>query len=228
LRASNARSCSHLRTVIRADVFGYASFEHRIGHRLDDPKAVNATSHSDRQAFPGELVNQGHEPELSTIVGLRLNEVVAPEMIAVLRSQPNAGAVVEAQPPSRLLPFGYFKPLTAPDPLDAITANLPAGFGKKRPDPSIAIASIMRSQRDNRSRQRIFISPDDGGASLRPGWLADNPTGMTFRETVLPHWRTTQQARPWHLSARSAHTWPLERWPLRVSRTAMVRREPVG
>ena len=43
------------------------------------PKAVNATSHSDCQAFPGELVNQGHEPELSTIVGLRLNEVVAPE-----------------------------------------------------------------------------------------------------------------------------------------------------
>ena len=92
---------------------------------------------------------------------------------------------VEPQPPSRLLPFGYFKPLTAPDPLDAITANLPAGFGKKRPDPSIAIASIMRSQRDNRSRQRIFIRPDDGGVSLRPAWLADDPTGMTFRETVL-------------------------------------------
>jgi hypothetical protein len=177
--------CSHLRTVVRADVFRYASFEHRIGHRLDDPKAVNATSHSDRQAFPGELVNQGHEPELSTIVGLRLNEVVAPDMIAVLRSQPNAGAVVEPQPTSRLLPFGYFKPLTAPDPLDAITANLPAGFGKKRPDPTIAIASIMRSQRDNRSRQRIFISPDDGGVSLRPAWLTDDPAGMTFRKTVL-------------------------------------------
>ena len=177
--------CRHLRTVVRADVFRYASFEHRIGHRLDDPKAVNATSHSDCQAFPGELVNQGHEPELSTIVGLRLNEVVAPDMIAMLRSQSNAGTVVEPQPPSRLLPFGYFKPLTAPDPLDAITANLPAGFGKKRPDPTIAIASITRSQKDNRARQRIFISPDDGGVSLRPAWLADDPAGMTFRETVF-------------------------------------------
>ena len=77
---SAARSndlCRHLRTVIRADVFRYASFEHRIGHRLDDPKAVNATSHSDCQAFPGELVNQGHEPELSTIVGLRLEPALA-------------------------------------------------------------------------------------------------------------------------------------------------------
>ena len=106
-------------------------------------------------------------------------------MIAMLRSQSNAGTVVEPQPPSRLLPFGYFGPSTAPDPLDAITANLPAGFGKKRPDPTIAIASITRSQRDNRARQRIFISPDDGGVSLRPAWLADDPAGMTFRETVL-------------------------------------------
>ena len=83
------------------------------------------------QAFPGELVNQGHEPEPSTIMGLRLNEVVAPDMIAVPRSQPNAGAVIEPQPPSRLLPFGYLKPLTESDPLDAITANLPASFLKQ-------------------------------------------------------------------------------------------------
>jgi hypothetical protein len=123
--------CSHLRAVVRADVFRYATLEHHIGHRFDDPKAVDATRHPDRQAFPGELVNQGHEPEPSTIMGLRLNEVVAPDMITVLRPQPNAGAVVEPQPPSRLLPFGYFKPLTAPDPLDAITANLPASFLKQ-------------------------------------------------------------------------------------------------
>jgi len=118
-------------------------------------------------------------------VSLRLNEVVAPDMIAVPRSQPNAGAVIEPQPPSRLLPFGYFKPLTESDPLDAITANLPASFLKQRCDPTTAIASILRSQRDNRSRQRIFISPDDGGVSLRPAWLADDPAGMAFRETVL-------------------------------------------
>jgi len=64
-------------------------------------------------------------------MGLRLNEVVAPDMIAMPWSQPNAGAVVEPQPPSRLLPFGYFKPLTAPDPLEAITPNLPTSFRKQ-------------------------------------------------------------------------------------------------
>jgi hypothetical protein len=118
-------------------------------------------------------------------MGLRLNKVVAPDMIAMPRSQPNAGAVVEPQPPSRLLPFGYFKPLTAPDPLDAITTNLPTSLAKKRVDPTIAVTPVLRRQRDYRSRQRIFISPGDGGVWLRPAWLADDPAGMAFRETVL-------------------------------------------
>src|SRR5271154_3746519 len=102
--------CRHLRTVVRADVFRYASFEHRTGHRPDAPKAVNATSHSDRQAFPGELVNQGHEPELSTIVGLRLNEVVAPDMIAVLRSQPNADPSLSHNRPRGFSLLGTLSP----------------------------------------------------------------------------------------------------------------------
>ena len=64
-------------------------------------------------------------------MGLGLDEVVAPDMIAMLRSQPDAGAVVEPQPASRLLLPGYFQPLTAPDPLNAITADLPTSIGKQ-------------------------------------------------------------------------------------------------
>lgn len=43
--------------------------EHHIGRRLDNTEAVDATSNSDRQAFPGELVDQRHEPELAAIMG---------------------------------------------------------------------------------------------------------------------------------------------------------------
>src|SRR5271169_6360038 len=126
-------------------------------------------------------------------MGPRLNKVVAPDMIAMPRSQPNAGAAVEPQPPSRLLPFGYFKPLTAPDPLDTITTNLPTSLAKKRVDPTIAVTPVLRRQRDNRSRQRFFISPDDGGVSLRPAWLADDPAGMAFRE--LPSSTAPRESR---------------------------------
>jgi hypothetical protein len=123
--------CGHLRTVVRPDMLRDASGEHHVGHRLKDAEAVDPTSHPDRQAFPGELVDQGHQPNLAPIVGLRLDEVVTPNMIAMLWSQPDAGSVVEPEPASRLLLPGYFQPLTAPDPLDAITSDLPAGVGQQ-------------------------------------------------------------------------------------------------
>ena len=106
-------------------------------------------------------------------------------MVAILWSQPDAGPVVEPQPPPRLLFPGYFKPLTAPDPLNTITPDMPAGIGKQRCDPAISISSVLGCQGDNRSRQRILISTDNGGVALRPAVLADDPTGMTLRETVL-------------------------------------------
>ena len=123
--------CGHLRAVVRPNMFRDASGEYHVGHRLKDAEAVDPTRHPDRQAFPGELVDQGHQPKLAPIVGLRLDEVVTPDMIAMLWSQPDAGAVVEPEPASRLLPPGYFQPLTAPDPLDAITPDLPTGVGKQ-------------------------------------------------------------------------------------------------
>ena len=64
-------------------------------------------------------------------MGLRFDEVVTPDMIAMLRPQPDAGSVVEPEPASWPLLPGYFQPLTAPDPLDAITSDLPAGVGKQ-------------------------------------------------------------------------------------------------
>lgn len=143
-----------LRAVVGADVFGDALGEHHIGHRLDDAEAVDATRHTDGQAFPGELIDQRHQAELATVMCLRLDKIVAPHMIAVLRPQPDAGSVIQPEPASRLLFPGHFQPLAAPDPLNAITADLPPRLGQQRCDPTIAITSIPRRQRDNRSRQR--------------------------------------------------------------------------
>lgn len=98
----------HLRTVVRTDVFRHTTFEHHIGHRLDDAEAVYTTGHLDRQTFPGELVDQCHQPELVAIVGLRFDKVVAPDMIAMLRPQTDATAIVEPEPTAWLLSSWYF------------------------------------------------------------------------------------------------------------------------
>jgi hypothetical protein len=44
-------------------VLGDAFGEHHVGHRLDDAEAVDPASYPGRLAFPGELVDQRHEPE---------------------------------------------------------------------------------------------------------------------------------------------------------------------
>lgn len=116
---------------------------------------------------------------------LRLHEVVGPDMIAMLRSQPDAGAIIQPKPTARPLFPRYFQPLTAPDPLNAITSDPPASIGKQRCDPAITVSPVLGCKRDDRSRQRILVSSNDRSVSLCPTVLADNPAGMAFRETIL-------------------------------------------
>jgi hypothetical protein len=40
--------------------------------------------------------------------------------------------------------LGYFQPLTTPDPLYPIAADLPASLVQQRLDPPIAVAAILR------------------------------------------------------------------------------------
>ena len=87
----------------------HTAFEHHVSHRLDDTEAVDAAC-PDRQAFPSELVDQGHQLNLAPIMGLSLDEVVAPDMIAMLRPQADARSVVQPEPAARSLLPGYFKP----------------------------------------------------------------------------------------------------------------------
>lgn len=175
----------HFRTVIGADVFWNTSGEHHVGHRLDDAKAVDPARDADGQTFPGELIDQGHEAEFAAVMGLRLDKVVAPDMIAMLRPEPDAGSVVQPEPAARPVFPWYFQPLATPDPLDAITADPPTRLGQQRRDPTIAVTPVLRRQRDNRSRQCIFIGSDDGRILLRSAGLVDDPAGVTFRQTIL-------------------------------------------
>lgn len=136
----------HLGAVVGTDVFGDPPGEHHVGHCLDDAEAVDATRHTDGQTFPGKLIDQGHQAELAAVMGLCLDKIVAPDMIAVLRPQPDAGSVIQPEPASRPLFPGHFQPLAAPDPLNAITADLPTRLGQQRRDPTIAITPVPGRQ----------------------------------------------------------------------------------
>jgi hypothetical protein len=175
----------HLCAVVRTDVLGDASGEHHIGQCFDDAEAVDATSNPDGQAFAGVFIDQGHQPEPTAIMSLGFDKVVAPDMIAMLWPEPDTGSVIEPEPASRFVFPRYFQPLTAPDPLHAITANLPTRLDQKRGDPAIAITPIPGSQSDDRAGQCILVSSGNGRVALRAAGLVDDPAGVAFGEPIL-------------------------------------------
>ena len=81
--------------------------------------------------------------------------------------------------------LGNLQPLTAPDALHPVRAGIPPGISNQRCDPAIAIAAILGGQRYDRPCQGVFVCTDDRCVTLCPTRLADEPAGVTFRESVL-------------------------------------------
>jgi hypothetical protein len=99
--------------------------EHHVGQRLNDAEAVDPSGNADGQALAGVFIDQGHQPNVAAIVGLTGHEVIAPDVIAPFRPQPNARAVVQPQTAPRPLFLGDFQALPAPDAADTVFANIP-------------------------------------------------------------------------------------------------------
>ena len=55
-----------------------------------------------------------------------LHEVIGTNMIGAFRSVPDAGAVIQPEPPALSLLRRHFQPFTLPDPFDAPVAHMPA------------------------------------------------------------------------------------------------------
>jgi hypothetical protein len=70
-----------------------------------------------------ELVEHVEHPILASIVGAVLDEVIGPDMIALLRPQPNARSVGQPEPAALGLLMGNLQPLTLPDTLDPLATR---------------------------------------------------------------------------------------------------------
>ena len=78
----------------------------------------------------GKLVEHVEHPIPASIVGAVLNKVVRPDVIAVLRPQPDARSVRQPEPAALGLLMGSPEPLASPDTLDPLA--LAAGPGESR------------------------------------------------------------------------------------------------
>jgi len=140
-------------------------------------------------SFPWYVVQHPHRPP---VMRLPAHEVVAQDMVGVLRAQPHARPVVEPQPPAWLLPLWNLQSLTTPDPLHPVFADLPACPLEQRRDPAVSITAILTGQRDNGLSKRVFV------VSLR------RPVALACRVAASPH--GTPAARSSH--AHHAHGSP--------------------
>ena len=80
---------------------------------------------------------------------------------------------------------GDLQPLATPDALNPVFAYLPASCLKQRGEAAVAVASVLGRQGDDGLGQLILIGQYGRHVALRAPVLADDPTGVTFREAVL-------------------------------------------
>jgi hypothetical protein len=104
----------------------HALLEHGISERLDHSEAVDAPVHPQGQALARVLVNERQDAQAAPIMGVALNKVEAPHVMGPLGPQPDAGAIMEPQPASGLVPLRNLQPFTAPDALNPIPTHRPA------------------------------------------------------------------------------------------------------
>src|SRR4249920_198102 len=164
-----------LGTVVGSDVTWDAAQDEQIGERVDHVYGPQLPADADRQALPGELVDDVEHAETPSIVGAVLNEVVGPDMVGMLRPKPDARVLVAPEAPALRLLVRNLEPLAPPDPLNPFEVHHPARPAQHRGDPTIAIAAILGSQCDDVGGQRRFIIQGLRDLALRRSMLAESP-----------------------------------------------------
>ena len=144
--------------------------EHVVGPEL--------ARHDDGQAATRELVDHSEHAKASPVLGAVLHEVIRPDVIGPLRSQADAGAVIEPEAPALGLYLWHFQPFPPPDAVDALDDDLPAFVDQQSADAPVAVAAIPR-------RKGTI-------ASVR---AASSARTFGCRRCVERDWPTTEHAR---------------------------------
>jgi hypothetical protein len=119
-------------------------------------------------------------------MGPILDEVVRPDVIAVLRPQADAGSVRQPEPSSFGLLPGDLQPLASPDPLDTLVVDEPACATQKLGDLAVAVASVLPSKLDDVGAEPLLVVSSTRDLALRRAMLAERRAGATLGYTQLP------------------------------------------
>src|SRR5262245_20791062 len=166
-----------LRPVVGADVSGNAAQDEQVGQTVDHIDRLELAGDTDRQTFVGELVEHVEHPVLATIVGAILDEVIGPDMIALLRPQPDARSVGQPEPAALGLLMRDLQPLALPDTLDPLVVDCPARPAQQFGDLAIAIAAVLPGKLDNIGGETLFVLTTARELALCRAMLPERRTG---------------------------------------------------
>src|SRR5258708_11767119 len=174
-----------LRSVVGPDVTGNAAQDEQVGQNVDNIDCFELAGDTDRQAFVGKLVNDIEDPISASIVGAVLDKVVGPDVIAVLRPQPDARSVGQPEPASFGLLIGDLQPLASPDALDPLIVDYPARLAQQPCDLAIAVAAVLLSKLDNIGRQTLLVLTAARDLALRRAMLSERRAGAALGHMQL-------------------------------------------
>jgi Transposase DDE domain group 1 len=158
-------------------VSGNALQDEQVGQNVDDIDRLKLAGDTDRQAFVGKLVNDIEHPISASIVDAILDNVVGPDVIALLRPQPDARSVGQPEPAALGLLMGNLQPLASPDALDPLVVDYPARLAQQRGDLAIAVAPALLGKlgyiggEGGKAAQSSAASPSQMGR-FETQWLA--------------------------------------------------------
>jgi hypothetical protein len=133
----------------------------------------------------GKLVNDIEHSISASIVAAILDKVIGPDVIAVLRPQPDARSVGQPEPASFGLFIGHLQPLASPDALDPLVVDYPARLAQQLGDLAIAIAAVLPGKLDNIGGETLLVLTAARDLALRRAMLAERRTGATLGDMQL-------------------------------------------
>lgn len=121
-------------------------------------------------------------------MGAILDEVIGPDVIAILWPQTNAGSVRQPETATFWLllwnpgssPGQALQPLTPPDPLDPLVVDEPARVSQQSRDLPVAIATILTGKCDDIGGQTFLVLTAARHLALCRAMLTEHRTGATL------------------------------------------------
>jgi hypothetical protein len=132
-----------------------------------------------------ELVEHVEHPILASIMGAVLDKVVGPDMIAVLRAQPNARSIGQPEPTALGLLRWDLQPLASPDTLDPLVVDYPTRLAQELGDLAIAVAAVLPGKLDNVGGETLLVVTTARDLALRRAMLPERRTGTTLGDMQL-------------------------------------------